>query len=93
MLVEEGPNLFFCMELSFRSLVTLLAVADLAFQSPLVLDLMVGSTFRRYFRGAFDVFYFPTVVEHIAALLRFPRLWSLLLVETAILVIRSGEIS
>ena len=32
------------------------------------------------------------VVEHSAPLLRSPRLWSILLVETAILVVGSGEV-
>jgi len=90
-LFEEGLDLFSpLVESSFRSLVLLLAVADLLFRPPLVMaNGGVRSNVRFNLQKIWSMCYrrllLPTVVEHIAPLLRPPHLWSLLLVGTAVL--------
>ena len=85
-------------ESSFWPLVSPLAVADLFFRVPLVMaNGGVGSYGRFNLQKIWLMCFWrpllPTVVEHYAPLLRSPRLWSLLLVEIAILVAGSGEVS
>ena len=87
-LFEEELDLFSpLVESSFRPLVLLLAAADLLFRPPLVMaNGGVGSYVRfnvqKIQSMCFRRLLLPTVVEHIAALLRPPHLWSLLLVGT-----------
>ena len=87
-LFEEGLDLFSpLVESSFRSLVLLLAAADLFFRPPLVMaNGGVGSYVRFNLQKiqsmCFQHLLLPTVVEHTAPLLRPPHLWSLLLVGT-----------
>ena len=97
-LFEKGLDLFsFPVESSFWPLVLPPAVADLFFRPPLV---MANNGVRSYGRFNLQKIWLmcfqrpllPTVVEHSAPLLRSPRLWSLLLVEIAILVAGSGEV-
>ena len=97
-LFEEGLDLFSpSVESSFWPLVLPLAVADLSFRPPLVMaNGGVGSygrfNLQKIWLMCFRRPLLPIVVEHYAALLRSPRLWSLLLVEIAILAAGSGEV-
>ena len=90
-LFEEGLDLFSpLVESSFRSLVLLLAVADLLIRPALVMaNGGVGSYVRFNLQKirsmCFQRLLLPTVVEHTTPLLRPPHLWSLLLVGTAVL--------
>ena len=90
-LFEEELDLFApLVELSFQSLVLLLAVADLLFRPPLVMaNGGIGSyiwfNLQKIWSMCFRRLLLPTVVEHIEPLLRPPHLWSLLLVGTAVL--------
>ena len=73
----------------FRSLVLLLAAADLLFRPLLVMaNGSVGSYVRfnlqKIWSMCFRRLLLPTVVEYTAPLLRPPQLWSLLLVGTAV---------
>ena len=84
-------------ESSFWPLVLPLAVADLSFWQPLMMaNGGVGSYGRFNLQKIWLMCFWrpllPTVVEHYAPLLRSPRLWSLLLVEIAILVAGFGEV-
>ena len=97
-LFEKGLDLFSPLVVSsFWPLVLPPAVADLSFRPPLVmandgvgfygrfnLQKILPMCFRRPL--------LPIVVEHSVPLLRSLRLWSLLLVEIAILVVGSGEV-
>ena len=88
-LFEEELDLFSpLVESSFRSLVLLLAVADLLIRPALVMaNGGVGSYVRfnlqKILLMCFRRLLLPTVVEHTLPLLRSPHLWSLLLVGTA----------
>src|SRR6185437_2841714 len=79
-LFEEGLDLFFpLMESSFRSLVLLLAAADLLFRPPLVMaNGGVGSYIRFNLQKIWSMCFLrlllPTVVEHTTPLLRPPHL-------------------
>ena len=90
-LFEEGLDLFSpLVESSFRSLVLLLAAADLLFRPLLVMaNGGVGSYVRfnlqKIWSMCFRRLLLHTVVEHTSPLLRLPHLWSLLLVGTAVL--------
>ena len=72
-------------------------VADLSFRPPPVMaNSGVGSYSRFNLQKIWPMCFqhplLPTMVEHSAPLLRSPWLWSILLVETAILVVGSGEV-
>ena len=74
----------------FRSLVLLLAAADLLFRPLLVMaNGSVGSYVRfnlqKIWSMCFRRLLLPTVFEHTTPLLRPPHLWSLLLVGTVVL--------
>jgi hypothetical protein len=85
-------DLFFpSVESSFWPLVLPPTVADLFFWPPLVMaNGGVGSYGWFNLQNIWPMWFWcpllPTVVEHYVPLLRSPRLWSLLLVEIAILV-------
>ena len=84
-------------ELSFWPLVLPPAVADLSFRPPLVMaNDGVGFYGRFNLQKIWPMCFrrplLPIVVEHSVSLLRSLRLWSLLLVEIAILVVGSGEV-
>ena len=97
-LFEEELDLFSpSVESSFWPLVLPLAVADLSFRPPLVIaNGGVGSYGRFNLQKIWPMCFrrplLPTVIEHSASLLQSLRLWSLLLVEIAILVAGSGEV-
>ena len=97
-LFEKGLDLFSpSVESSFGPLVLPPALADLSFRPPLVIaNGGVGSYGRFNLQKIWPMCFrrplLPTVVEHYAPLLRSPRLWSLLLVEIAILVAGFGEV-
>ena len=97
-LFEEGLDLFSpSVESSFWLLVLPPAVADLSFRPPLVIaNGGVGSYGRFNLQKIWPMCFrrplLPTVIEHSASLLRSLWLWSLLLVEIAILVAGSGEV-
>ena len=97
-LFEEELDLFSpSVESSFWPLVLPPAVADLSFRPPLVI---ANGGVRSYGRFNLQNIWpmcfrrplLPTLVEHSAPLLQSPQLWSLLLVEIAILVAGFGEI-
>jgi len=84
-------------ELFFRLLVILPQVADFSFWPPLVLaNDSIGSYGRFNLKKIWPMFFWhpllPIVVEHSVPLLRSPQLWSLLLVEIAILVTWSCQV-
>ena len=97
-LFEEGLDFFFLsVESSLRPPMILLAVADLSFWPlPMMTNGGVGSYGQFNIQKIWSMCFWrpllPTVVEHIAPLLWFPRLWSLLLVETVIFVVASSDV-
>ena len=97
-LFEEGLDLFSpSVQSSFWPLVLPLAVANLSFRSPLVMANGSAGSYGRLNLQKIWLMCFrrpllPTVVEHSAPLLQSPQLWSLLLVEIAILMAEFGEV-
>ena len=97
-LFNKGLDLFSpLVESSLRLLVILLAVTDLSFRAPLVMansgvGFYVRFNLQEIWPTPFRRPLLPTMVEYNVPLLRSPRLWSILLVETAILVVGSGEV-